>query len=126
VSVDGGITLCPNFLCDAIPFSTNPLPASGSSNGLLGVYWADVDTGNNQGDVYYHQSNNNPNDAVLDRINEYVEQAYMFDVFDAVEFVIVTWENVGYFGQNNDDKVRNHLHNYAYYQLFCCKKQVAN
>lgn len=105
MSTNGGITLCPitSFICNSIPFTADGFPLNGGGDGLLGVYWADVDTSGGAGNVWFHQGDpENRNNFIIDTINEYVELAFMQDGFVAVDFMIATWENVGYFDRNSD------------------------
>jgi len=91
-----GTTLCTSSPCNSVPFTTNPLPVNELEDVLLGVYWAEANTTRvGHGNFYYYQSDpDQRNNDVINRINEIIAKAFLYDTFGTVEFLIVTWESV--------------------------------
>ena len=101
VRLDGGITVCTQAQCFETVFADDLFQQNG--DGLLGVFWADVDT-TGTGNVYYHQSEPDSKQSVFDRINLIINMAFnqQQTQFSAKEFLIATWDEVGYFNSRVD------------------------
>ena len=75
------------FTPDSFPLESSPIVAP---------FWADVDTTRNDGRVHFRQS---VNPTLLSRASTDVRtHAAGFDTFQATWLLIVTWDNVTYFG----------------------------
>jgi len=67
---------------------------------MVAPFWADVDTSNNAGEVFYHETTDF---ADLTRANNQIAQAFPTLIpFTASHLLIVTWYHVGYFDSKMD------------------------
>ena len=71
---------------------------------LIAPFWADADTtvGSGTGHVYYRSSTNQ---TLLDRATAIVNTAFIGVNFAPEHLYVVTWFEVGYFGQTDNSKV---------------------
>ena len=69
---------------------------------LIAPFWADVDTNGDAGVVYYRETTAS---AIVNKVAQDVALAFRSQPpFTAKSVVIVTWDQVGYYDEN-DDKV---------------------
>ena len=74
---------------------------------LIAPFWADADTrdGRGTGHVYYRST---LNQTLLNRATEIVNTAFTGANFVSEHLYVVTWFEVGYFGQPDNSKVNLH------------------
>ena len=84
-------------------FTPEPLPL-GETFTFIAVFWADVDTSNGQGQVYYREVTDTDllNNITADIVRVYGAQGFSF--FTAQWAYIVTWYQVGTYQDNFDDE----------------------
>ena len=88
-----------SFYAAHIAHTSEPFPLPQT---LIAPFWADVDTRNGAGVVYYRETTSS---AIVSKVAQDVQLAFPDQPpFTAKSVVIVTWYQVGYY-EENDDKV---------------------
>ena len=88
-------------------FFATPFPLN-STQGLIAVYWTDVDTRpNGSGIVWYRETTNA---ALLRRFRDEIRRAFPTQrMFNPISLFIATWDHVGYFFMRFDRVMSSYI-----------------
>ena len=83
-------------------FTPQPFPTGAAA---IAPFWADVDTRNGRGEVFYRSTTDS---SLLTRAGQIINNAFVGAAFAPQILYIVTWFRVGFFGQlSTNTRVNN-------------------
>jgi len=92
-----------SFLREVSQFTPDAFPLAGDRR-LVAAFWADVDTRQNQGRVYYRETTDS---AILQRATDDVRRSFVkLTRFTATWVFVASWNRVTYYGGSRNTPVR--------------------
>ncbi|XP_070567840.1 protein mesh-like isoform X2 [Ptychodera flava] len=88
-----------SFLSEVSQYTPDPFPLEGRR--VVAPFWGDVDT-NRGGNVFWRQTTES---GILRKASSHIKEYFKKEEilkFEAIWVLVATWDNVGYFGSEND------------------------